>query len=225
MNPVLSLEGNLPGTENMARDAALLDALKGQAWAARVYGWDGPWITLGMFQNPERDLLPGSGVPWVMRPTGGRAVLHGHDVTLGLAVRLDAIAQPEESIEVLARSVRTVYRRTVRPIVRAIRACGVEAVLGEELKGAGPVSRSSDCFAHLSANDVVNPRTLKKVCGVAMRLTDEAVLIQASLPAGPPLVDPGLVYADPAGVAWSAIGMAEFAAALELELNALTPNP
>jgi hypothetical protein len=50
--------------------------------------------------------------------------------------------------------------------------------------------RTADCFAFSSPNDVVDEETGQKVCGCALRLTETAVLVQASLPKGAPLVPP-----------------------------------
>lgn len=181
----------------MERDARLLEMLTDRPVAARIYSWNGPWVSLGLFQRAERDLKSGCKVPWVLRPTGGRAVLHGHDVTVGLAIRLAHIAADGESCMILSRSVRRVYRRAVAPLIAALRACGTKACLGEKIKGPVRTPRSSDCFAHIGANDIVDQTTLAKVCGVAMKLTDSAVLIQASIPVQQPVCDPSEVFECP----------------------------
>ena len=72
----------------MARDAELLERAERGESAARVYSWDGAWVSLGRFQRPEKALLRSEEIDWVMRPTGGKAVLHGHDVTVGIALPL-----------------------------------------------------------------------------------------------------------------------------------------
>ncbi len=219
------------GPFNMAQDAALLERAERGALGWRVYGWDGPWVSLGHYQSPDRDLLDPASIPWVMRPTGGKAVLHGHDVTVGLAAPLRELATwgnlGREAD--LNRSLRTVYRLAIRPILEAMRACGVPAVLGEEVKPSGKIDktmrergiegienahplpppplspssrhgegRSADCFAAVSPNDVVDARSGFKVCGCALKLSQSAVLVQASLPAGDPLIDPRRVFARPA---------------------------
>jgi len=148
--------------------------------------------------------------------------LHGHDITIGLAIALSAIQEDGESIEVLSRSVRRVYRRAVAPIILAMRECGVDAALGEAIKGAERTPRSADCFAHVAANDIVDGKTLNKACGVAMLLTTEAVLIQASMPVRAPLVDPASVYASAAAPTWVHIEAAAFASALSTALLSMT---
>lgn len=180
----------------MGRDLELLAA--GQP-ACRLYEWDGVWVTIGRFQRPEKDLVDLDAYPWIVRPTGGKAVLHGHDWTIGLAVPLAAIATQDWPIEKLSRSVRQVYRHVASPIIQALRACGLRAALGEETSFRGG-PRVADCFAHISANDIVEEETGVKVCGCALKLTPGAVLVQASIPRAEPLVAPARVICDAGNV-------------------------
>lgn len=198
----------------MANDVALFHGaeLRGEV-GCRVYAWNGPWVSLGRFQQPGRDLVASGAVPWVMRPTGGKAVLHGSDVTVGMAVPFSVIgAGPRE--------LRKCYRWVAEPIIEALRACGVAAALGERTAYAGKGPRTADCFTHVASNDIVDERTGQKVCGCALLMGQHAVLLQASIPNGPPPVAPKSVIRDAqaaAGELWDAGG---FAAALETALQA-----
>lgn len=230
----------LDGPTNMALDRSLLDAAEGEGIVGwRVYGWDGPWLTMGMNQDPAIDLLPTNPVPWVMRPTGGNAVLHGHDVTVGFAAPLGAI-WPDEGTRgegFWARSVRGAYRWATRPIVEALCACGLPCDLAENVAGVitaqlvsaalpNPESkiqnpRSADCFLGVSRNDVVDLRTGLKACGCAFRMTKRAVLLQASIPAGVPLVDPALIFAAPSTIVAPDWDAGRFPEAFEQALSPL----
>ena len=190
---IVALELSLDGPANMARDEALLHSSK---LAARVYTWDGIWVSLGRFQKPGRALLNPGETRWVMRPTGGKAVLHGHDVTIGLAA-------PLELLNLDSRSVGAAYRRIIEPIISAMRESGADVDLAERTSFVRSAGHTADCFAHIAPNDVVNVRTGQKVCGCALKLTADAVLVQASLPAGPPLVDPLELFNHPHSPAWS----------------------
>lgn len=218
---LIRLDPPANGPTNMARDAELLISMGSSGVSGRLYSWSGPWVTLGRFQNPETDLLPNCKVPHAMRPTGGRAVLHGHDLTLGLAVHFRCLKEPDEAVEAVSRSVRRAYRGVVGPIVQALRSCGVDACLGESIVGMSRGPRSADCFSQVSSNDVVDRQSLKKVCGVAMLLSPIGVLVQASIPIGPPLVDPSTVYAVPSHVSWREIDAGRFASALDEALAML----
>ncbi len=175
---------------HMSLDSGLLERAENGEVGWRVYAWNGPWVSLGRFQSPERDLIATCAVPWVRRPTGGKAVLHGHDVTVGLAVPLTNLTNVDH------RSIRAVYRLVVDPIIEALRACGVDAALAEKTPYSNCGNRTADCFAYSSANDVVSPSNGRKLCGCALRLTHKAVLLQASIPNGGPLVDPRTVIAN-----------------------------
>lgn len=153
-----------------------------------------------------------------MRPTGGKAVLHGHDVTVGLAF-------PLSCLQTQSRSLKPVYRAVVAPIVAALRACGVPARLAEETPYSNVGARTADCFAFSSPNDVVDEETGFKVCGCALRLTDSAVLVQASLPNGQPLVAPETVIRNAALTyrSWDSSNFADALRANLLELDYINP--
>lgn len=213
MDLTFTVEGRLDGVTNMRRDLELLRFAEEGAAGCRVYGWEGPWVSLGRFQTPEKDLVAPDQTNWVSRPTGGKAVLHGHDVTVGLALPLAFL--PAER-----RSLKHAYRAVVGPLADAMRACGVPARLAEETKFAGKGERTADCFAFSSPNDVVDERTGLKVCGCALRLTASAVLVQASLPNGRPLVRPETVIRN-AALSYREWDASCFAPALQEALSSL----
>ncbi len=205
-------DGVNDGPTNMARDAAFLEC--GEA-RVRVYEWDRPWVSLGRFQVPEMTLQAGCGVGWVIRPTGGKAVLHGHDLTVGMGVPMALLRESE-------REVKAIYRRVIPVLVGALNRVGIPAILAEEtpfVRGAGKVA---DCFAHVSANDVVDPATGMKVCGCALRVTSDMVLVQASIPVREPEVFAGEVFDDPAlpGQVWN-VRRQDFSAAVGQEFEGL----
>lgn len=173
-----------PGTQ-MARDEALWRTAQSGTSAGRVYQWSDVHVTLGY--NQSTALMDDAHVGWTRRPTGGKAVLHGHDVTLALAVPLTSIGQERE-----ARSVKAAYRAISAPLIVALNELGIPATLAETtpyVRGAGKVA---DCFAHVSPNDIVHPGTGQKVCGCALAIRSGAVLLQASVPVRPPLIEPAV---------------------------------
>ncbi len=161
----------------------------------RVYTWQSQCVTLGMSQDPAIALREGCPVGWAMRPTGGRAVIHGHDVTVGIVLSFDDLG-----ILHFARGLRRVYRCATEPLILALRKCGFDAALGEDVENATGKGgmRSQDCFAAASANDVVDRNTGTKICGCAMRVSAKSVLIQASIPVRPPSIAPSQVFLRPA---------------------------
>lgn len=79
------------GARNMALDEAMLEYAAGGRTLLRLYGWD-PWcMSLGRNQPAPARLLDRSpaeirpGVDAVRRPTGGRSVFHGPEITYAFA--------------------------------------------------------------------------------------------------------------------------------------------
>lgn len=164
----------------MALDSALLGVAAEGDVGARVYSWDGVWVTVGSMQRPEEVLID-LATPHIVRPTGGGAVLHGHDVTV-------AIGFPKEALADCGGMVRGTYRAATRPLILALQACGVEATLAEDAGVVDRAPRRIDCFSGSSANDIVHASSRRKICGCALRRTRDAVLLHASIPVREPSV-------------------------------------
>jgi len=89
-------DGVCPPEATMAGDVALLEAFqRGEIPPTlRVYQWASPALTYGVNQQlPPRlvDACNALGIPMLRRPTGGKAVLHGHDLTVALVFRYVAL--------------------------------------------------------------------------------------------------------------------------------------
>lgn len=90
---------------NMALDEALLD------WHSegkippiiRFYGWNPPTLSIGYFQKVEKeidlDAVKEHGLGFVRRPTGGRGVLHEHELTYSVIVTEDYPDMPKTVTE------------------------------------------------------------------------------------------------------------------------------
>ena len=86
MNVSILAEGRATGAGNMARDEALARALSsGEIGPTiRLYGWAPPSVSIGFHQEEndfDRAALARLGIDLVRRPTGGRAILHWHELT------------------------------------------------------------------------------------------------------------------------------------------------
>lgn len=108
------------GARNMAVDEAMLELASGGSTLLRFYGWE-PWcLSLGRHQTaPDRllgrsrdDLRPG--VDAVRRPTGGRSVFHGPEITYAFACPARAWGGP-----------RAVMQTVHRELAEGLRALGV----------------------------------------------------------------------------------------------------
>ncbi|MBN2353914.1 MAG: aminomethyl-transferring glycine dehydrogenase subunit GcvPB [Spirochaetales bacterium] len=163
----LIVDGALTGAENMARDEALL--AEGRP-VVRFYRWSPPCVSIGYFQDPARDIdlefLKRKGIDFVRRPTGGRAVLHEHELTY-------AIVLPGNF---LPSGIVPSYRKIASVFLAALAEWGVRG----ELKGpAGRPDRSGSCFASVSAYEITVDG--RKIIGSAQVRRRGVVLQHGSL--------------------------------------------
>lgn len=169
----LLLDGDLPGTVNMARDTAVLEAVAAGSAppTLRLYGWSPPCLSLGRHQGVEAaDLTFCSrhGIDVVRRPTGGRALLHHLELTYALAAPLGQGPIP--------RRLQDTYRRICQSLVRWCRGFGIDAELTPgEINVALPSPRSTvPCFEAPAAGEVVVAG--RKLIGSAARAHGGAIL-------------------------------------------------
>jgi lipoate-protein ligase A len=162
----LITDGDLPGATNMARDVAILEAVAEGASppTLRLYGWDPPCLTLGRHQGAEAadlDFCAAEGIDVVRRPTGGRALLHHHELTYAVVAPLRTGPLPS--------SLQDAYRSICGALVHAMRTLGIEAELtGGDVNLHLPGPRSTvPCFEAPAGGEVVVRG--RKLIGSAMR--------------------------------------------------------
>lgn len=133
---------------NMALDEALLE------WNSegkmppviRFYGWNPATLSIGYFQKAEKeidmDAVERHGLGFVRRPTGGRGVLHEHELTYSVIVT-------EEHPE-MPKTVTEAYRVISEGVLKGFHHLGMEAYFSvprsEEEKASLKNPRSSVCF-------------------------------------------------------------------------------
>jgi lipoate-protein ligase A len=139
----------------MAIDEVLLQgAVAGHA-ALRFYGWLNPTISLGYFQSEKTRLADAllTGLPFVRRPSGGKMLVHHHELTYALALPAGSIAMHEI-------------------IAAALGRFGIEARLGNATQCRS--TESPLCFEQISCSDLVVGNA--KVVGSAQRKQRGALL-------------------------------------------------
>jgi lipoate-protein ligase A len=159
---------------NMAIDeAVLLRHLEGQAPPTlRVFRWTQPSISLGRFQQVEREInlerCEQEGIALVRRPTGGRAVYHLDEFTYSF-VSGRAYGIPAGIV--------AAYAYLAQGLIAALAQMGVHAELSE-----GRVSKqpSAACFASSTQADLTSGGF--KLIGSAQVWKEDALLQQGSLP-------------------------------------------
>jgi lipoate-protein ligase A len=179
MNEVWRLidSGNCPASYNMALDETLaLSVRKGASPPAlRLYGWEGPSVSLGRFQKVadiDIDYCRSRTIPVVRRPTGGRAVIHDAELTYGLAVRTD---RPPFSKGLLES-----YKSIGSAFTLAFRRIGLKAETRERRERGTVLAGSPLCFQSSSYGEIlVND---KKIVGAAQKRWPDGLLQQGSVP-------------------------------------------
>src|SRR5262245_52871192 len=172
---IVWLDGAHDPSENMRRDRALLAAAEaGAEPVLRLFGFEPFGITLGASQVPERMLdlerCRRDGIPWAVRPTGGRAIFHAEEWTYALAC---PIADPE-----WGGSQSNAYDRMSDLLVRSLRRLGVPADLARPERGHER-SPGAACFATTTRHEVTVHGA--KLMGSAQRRTQHALLQQGSV--------------------------------------------
>jgi lipoate-protein ligase A len=163
------LDTEIDAAGQMATDWSLLDAVAaGGRPALRLYRWVRPAVSLGRFQpesDVDRDACARFGVDVVRRPTGGKGLLHGGDLTYAVVMPQPAGA---------AGRVDAVYELLARALITGLGRLGVAAAVARHDGPAGPV-----CFAAQQGADLrVGER---KLCGSAQVRHQGAVLQHGSI--------------------------------------------
>jgi lipoate-protein ligase A len=186
----LILNGESHGAWNMGVDEALMaSAVCTGRPAVRFYQWRGPWLSLGFSQSvgAERlEVCERAGVGWVRRVSGGRAVLHGGDLSYALAARESQ----------LPAGLRASYELVAWALLEALRAIGIRAIASPAASGPPrvPIGQGSgnnsggalpprpgafDCFARAAGREICVDG--KKLAGSAQRRAGGGVLQHGSI--------------------------------------------
>ena len=173
--------GNSSPAFNMALDEALLD------WHSegkippviRFYGWEPATLSIGYFQKVEKEIdleaVRALGLGFVRRPTGGRGVLHEHELTYSVIVS-------EEHPE-MPKTVTEAYRVISEGILKGFHQLGLEAYFAvprtDEERSALKNPRSAVCFDAPSWYELVVEG--RKVAGSAQTRQKGVILQHGSI--------------------------------------------
>lgn len=158
----------LSGYENMARDEALF--LFGEVPTLRFFLWCEPTLSLGRHQKTEEldiAFLERTGIPFVRRPTGGRAILHRDEVTFSFF---------------LPRSEKSYSHRLLYTIVREIlqKSLADVGIVVDTPSLQVPSLRSPACFSLTLPHELAVSG--KKVAGIAQVQGVRGNLFEGSIP-------------------------------------------
>lgn len=170
-------DGPAEGPWNMAVDEAIARSVgDGQAPVTlRFYAWSAPTVSLGYLQRTpggvDMEACRRYGISVLRRITGGRAVLHDHELTYSVAVPL------VDSWRSL--SVSELFALISCGLIAGLRHLGVEASPGESrvLTGGGRGSDACFLLRHMPGILVDG----RKLIGSAQRRWDRFLLQQGSI--------------------------------------------
>jgi len=182
VSAILWCDGAHDPAENMRRDARILDRLeRGEARepVLRLFRFAPHGITLGASQDPPRVLdlaaCARDGVPWAVRPTGGRAIFHAEEWTYSFAARIED--------PVWGGSLRESYAAVARLLIASLLRLGVPVEPAPaDRHGAGGAGGGAACFAATAGHEIVLEG--RKLVGSAQRRLARAFLQQGSLLTG-----------------------------------------
>ncbi|TSI08561.1 biotin/lipoate A/B protein ligase family protein [Lysinibacillus sp. BW-2-10] len=162
---------------NMALDEALLDLhSEGKIPPViRFYEWNPATLSIGYFQSAQKDIdldaVKAQGLGFVRRPTGGRAVLHEHELTYSIIV--------SEQYPNMPATVTEAYRVLSEGLLVGFQNLGLDAYFSvpdtEEKRADLKNPKSAVCFDAPSWYELVVEG--KKVAGSA-QTRQKGVILQ-----------------------------------------------
>lgn len=168
--------GLCDGAYNMALDESIAVAARTGAAppTLRIYGWRKPSVTIGAFQKTadvDTDYCKDRDIPLVRRPTGGRAILHGDELTY-------SFSSPCEGV--FARSLMETYLLLGAAFMAFFRLLGLDVEMQTQRQRGREQGRSALCF------DTVSPGEIRcrgrKIAGAAQRRWSDGFLQQGAIP-------------------------------------------
>jgi lipoate-protein ligase A len=169
----------LPAADNMAVDQAIFEQVAAglQPPTLRIYAWVPPGVSVGFFQSLDRGInleaVARYGYGLVRRPTGGRAILHHHEVTYSFCI---PVAQVQAGNSVIAS-----YRTISRGVEAGLTLLGVPAAIpGERHAAAKGRDLPTVCFAKAAGGDMLVEG--RKIVGSAQMRRDGCILQHGSIP-------------------------------------------
>lgn len=168
--------GPLPGGMNMALDEVLLQEVSAGCSlpVLRLYRWRSAAVSLGYFQRNEvvnRAFCHSSGIDIVRRLTGGRAVLHGEEVTYAV------IAGGGHGFPV---QVEESYRKISEVLRATLRSLGIEAELATPSREGRERALPAACFEVAAGYELLCQG--QKIAGSAQKRRGDFFLQQGSIP-------------------------------------------
>ena len=163
-------DGPCAGPHNMAFDHALAVCSQQGQGVLRLYSWIEATVSFGR-NEPARGLYDRTnaadqGIEFVRRPTGGRAVLHSHEVTYAIVVPVRALGGPRAS-----------YVEINRGLAEGLSSIGAAVTVTDHGKTLSPDAGA--CFGAPAPGEIIAGG--KKLVGSAQLRVGDALLQHGSI--------------------------------------------
>jgi lipoyl(octanoyl) transferase len=212
-------EGENSAFYNMALDEAIATTVRKELAppTLRLYGWDSPSVTIGCFQKMidiDSAYCKSMGIPVVRRPTGGRGILHGKELTYSFSARTDA--------GIFSHGLIDSYKKISEAFGLAFTKIGIvpEVKLTRKipngLKKSQP-ARNPLCFHSVSYGEIsLNKR---KIVGAAQKRWRDGLLQQGSVPVRISYDEVFLIFhcSDPQSIQKTMCGLSEIGISFTME--------
>ena len=171
----------LDGASNMQIDQCLhlfSETSRNPVTLIRFYRWNQPTVSLGCHQRPELALAleycKEHLIPWVRRPTAGRAVFHGNELTYTVASN-DCFHFPLNSIQ-------KIHERISAALQKGLNQLGIfpEKATGNRIRDIHLTHLQKPCFVAASRHELVQGS--RKIVGSAQKKLKRSFLQHGSIP-------------------------------------------
>jgi len=142
----------------------------------RFYGWEPAAVSIGYFQSMtgeiDLDAVRAGGFGYVRRPTGGRMILHQHELTYSVTIRE----------ELLPGGVIETYREISRGLLEGFRLLGANPELSggeDDPRRHDPGGNHTACFDASSAYELTVGG--RKIAGSAQTRRDGVIMQHGSI--------------------------------------------
>lgn len=161
---------------NMAVDEAIAIAVRhgDSPPTLRLYGWDSPSVSIGAFQKITEINLKfckSNNIPVVRRPTGGRGILHGDELTYSFSSRNEGW---------FSENLLKTYQKLSEAFLLAFHEIGLQVTMKMERESGRNLTRSPLCFKSTSYGEIILNN--KKIIGSAQKRWKDGFLQQGAMP-------------------------------------------
>ena len=164
---------------NMAADLFCMESCEHNSFIyLRLYQWKPPCVTIGYMQKASQLLdfqsLNRDGMSWIRRPTGGRTVLHHHDITYSCIF--------PNSILSMGKTILESYSIISQCLIAGLKHAGIQCNSNDSFDDLKKTNREIKLPCFLAPNRKEIMVIGKKLIGSAQKRIANAVLQHGSIP-------------------------------------------